>query len=63
MDVDMSHVYMYYPNENEQTIASNSAPGVIEDLTQHQIGLEQPETKEEVVLKVQGLNLSGDLLS
>ena len=27
MDVDMSHVYMYYQNENEQTVASNAGIG------------------------------------
>ena len=25
----MSHVYMYYPNENEQTVASNSGMGAM----------------------------------
>ena len=24
MDVDLSHVYMYYSNENEQTVVSNA---------------------------------------
>merc|ERR1719189_2493023 len=29
MDMDISHVYLHYPNENEQSIASNSGAGVI----------------------------------
>ena len=27
VDVDISHVYMYYPNESEQTVASNVGAG------------------------------------